>query len=157
MDEYINADIIVNYLTRLWSERLPHLSQYLDEHFRFFVTPQQRVRRLFIAQMGDGNVTTGNIGGVYCSKWVMSEGSIEKVPLDYAYQEMYETDSTGEIFLSPSFLFCFDQNAILLSERYGPSLKLRLRGQVVQNGQEPTIEWAKLWSTADNLISHFNL
>jgi hypothetical protein len=96
--------------------------------------------------MADGNVASGDIGGKYSRKWVLREGVLRLVPLDYAYDEMYVQDQNGETYVSPSFLFCVEGDEVLLSERYGPSLKHRLRGRI-QSGRQSQIEWTSIWKS----------
>ena len=142
-----NIDFVLRNLVDLWTARLPALADYLQATFCFTPVRPLEVSRLFIAQMADGDVATGNIGGLFSRKWVLRGDVLESVALDYDYDKMYDTDQADEIYLSPSFLYCYQGDAVLLSERYGPGLKHRLRGQIVNIGQ-PSIEWVTLWSTA---------
>jgi hypothetical protein len=147
MSDFMDSTSIVQYLVSVWVARLPSLGQYLHEQFGCPLVQPHQVKRLFIAQTADGDLAAGNIGGVYSSKWTYTEGILEQVQLDYAYREMYETDASGELYVSPSFLFFCDQGAVLLSERYGPTRKLRLRGRVISTEEPIAIEWLTLWST----------
>jgi hypothetical protein len=141
-----NTDIVLQTLVDLWVERLPSLAHHLQDTFGYSHPSSFTVDRLFIAQMADGNVASGDIGGKYSRKWVLREGVLRLVPLDYAYDEMYVQDQNGETYVSPSFLFCVEGDEVLLSERYGPSLKHRLRGRI-QSGRQSQIEWTSIWKS----------
>lgn len=144
----MNTYFVIHNLVDLWKERLPCLHDYLQATFGYSPVEPLEVTRLFLAQMADGDITTDNMGGVYSLKWVFSRGVLQAVPLDFAYDEMYETDPTGNLYLSPSFLFCHQEDVVLLSERYGPSLKHRVRGHLVNHGKKATIEWKTIWRSS---------
>lgn len=140
-----NTVLVLHNLVEQWAARLPVLGAYLEATFSYRPVEPIKVKRLFIAEMADGDVMNGNIGGLYAMKWVLKGGILEPVSLDYAYDEMYETDQTESLYLSPSYLFCHQDDVVLLSERYGPSLKHRLRGRLVSIDKQPTIQWETIW------------
>lgn len=150
MSSSFNTEIIVSYLADEWATRLPVLENYLWATFDYSPVRPQKVERLFICVMADADVASNNIGGLYAQKWVLTHGVLEAVPLDFAYDEMYVTDESGDMFLSPSFLFCCQNDVVLLSERYGPSLVHRSRGTWIVRGEFPTIEWTTLWRSTPN-------
>ncbi len=86
---------------------------------------------------------------MYLRKWVLRAGVLQLVPLDYAYDEMYLQNQNGETYLSPSFLFCLEGDDVLLSERYGPNLKHRIRGRIRADGK-PSIDWTSVWRSCVN-------
>ncbi len=148
MKDAPDTEIVLQALVAMWLARLPRLREYLQSQFGYSLDRPYGCKRLIIAMMADGDMKTNNIGGLYSSKWVLVDTSLEAVSLDFAYKEMYDTDQSGDLYVSPSFLFYLEGNEVLLSERYGPGLKHRLRGRVVSPAPSPTIEWTTIWSSA---------
>jgi hypothetical protein len=141
----MNTEWVLEHLLKRWVDRETHLGQFLQDQFGYSLTRPHRFRRLFIAQTSDGDVENNLPGGRFSSKWVFEHGSLRAVPLDYAHREMVETDEFDELFDSPSFLFYPDNGVILLSERYGPRLRWRLRGRISVRESSPTIDWTTVW------------
>ena len=141
------SDIVLAMLVAEWQVRLPRLGEYLNEQFGYVVTHPLAVERLIICEQADGTVIPENIGGRFLRKWIVLGGSVRVVPLDFAWKEMYDTDDSGAIFVSPSFLFCCQDDLVLLSERYGGGLRHRLRGRVIDDGFQRGVEWTTLWNT----------
>ena len=142
----IGKDAVVRYLVEFWRASVPNIGEYLRNQFGLSLDTGFQFKRLFICEMADATVSTGNIGGMYARKWVLLNDILESVALNYAYKEMYEMDTSGKVYLSPSFLYGRDADAVLLSERYGPSLKHRRRGRILAGGGQLTgIEWDTLW------------
>ena len=144
-----DTNLVLSNLLTLWTARLDELPNYLNANFSYSIGSFPTIKRLFIAEMSNGDVLKDNIGSEYAHKWLIVASSLVSVSLDYAYDEMYETNASGEVYLSPSYLFCHQGNVVLLSERYGPSLKHRLRGTIIPNGEQCTIEWISLWRSTD--------
>ena len=142
------ADIVLAAVVAEWQVRLPRLAEYLSEQFAYVVTQPLAIKRLFICEQADGTVDPENIGGMFRRKWLIQGECVREVPLDFAWNEMYETDDSGIIYVSPSFLFCCQDDLVLLSERYAAGLKHPLRGRVIDGGPKPRIEWETLWKTA---------
>ena len=147
MNTNFYTNLIIRHITDTWAKRLPNLAQFLFEQFGYPPTWTHEVKQLFIAEMADGDVAAGNIGGLYAAKWIFEEGVFKEVALDYHYREMYNTDPSDNLYLSPSFLFCYGQGQILISERYGPALKRRLRGKIIGDQDSIKVEWVALCST----------
>jgi hypothetical protein len=143
----IDGEIIARFLACIWKVRKPNLAKYLFTQLGYDATNVCEIKRLIIANTVGGDVVRGDMGGLYYSKWVFEDEELTKVSLNYMYKEMYDTDASGEFYLSPSFLFCFAHDTILLSERYGSRLKIRLRGKVVNAEIQPIDDWVTLWST----------
>jgi hypothetical protein len=139
------AVVIARYLAAMWNRILPNAGEYLHRQFGFPLAPVHRFLRLFICQMSDANVSTNDMGGMYARKWVMANDSLDEVALDFAYNEMYDTDESDNVFASPSYLFGYDSSGVLLSERYGPQLILRRRGKIIADSEPLEIEWQTLW------------
>ena len=110
---------------------------------------QFKFKRLFICEMADAEVSAGDIGHNFARKWVLVNGVLEPVALDYAYKEMFDLDESWRLYVSPSFFYARDADVVLLSEHYGNGLTHRRRGQILANDQVLQIEWKTLWcSTA---------
>lgn len=144
-DAFGYSDLVLENLVGMWNARFPTLADYLLTHFGYRSTVSLPISRLFIAQMADADVAAGNIGGLYLRKWVLRDGILDRVALNYDFDKMYETDPADTIYLSPSFLYCQQGDSVLLSERYGSSLKHRQRGQINNRGPQPVIEWETVW------------
>ncbi len=140
------SDIVLDAFVAEWRVRLPKLAEYLNEQFGYVMTHPLSVERLVICEQADGTVMPENIGGRFRRKWVVTEGSVREVSLDFAWREMYDTDDSGVIYVAPSFLFCCQDDLVLLSERYGSGLTHRLRGRIIDaRTQTQRIEWTTLW------------
>lgn len=146
-DAFSYSDLVLESLVGMWNARFPMLADYLLTNFGYRSTLSLPISRLFIAQMADADVAAGNIGGLYLRKWVLRDGILDRVAINYDFDKMYETDPTDTIYLSSSFLYCHQGDSVLLSERYGPGLIHRLRGHVIKSGPQPIIEWVTLWKT----------
>ena len=127
-------------------DALPNVTEYLRNQFGFSLDPAHRFKRLFICEMADAVVSADNIGSMYAHKWVFADDDLDEVALDFAYNEMYETDESESVFVSPSHLFALDASAVLLSERYGPGLRHRRWGRILVDKESVQIEWETLWS-----------
>jgi hypothetical protein len=144
------TDIVLEGLVGEWQARLPRLAEHLKTEFGYVVTHPLAIKRLFICEQADGTVVPENIGGMVRRKWVVQDECVREVPLDFAWKEMYDTDDSGIIYVSLSFLFCCQDDLILLSERYAAELRHRLRGQIIRRGPKPGIEWKTLWKCVWN-------
>ena len=141
------SDIVLATLVAEWNARLPRLAEHLNEQFGYVVTHPLAIERLFICEQADGTLIPENIGSRFLRKWVVKGDDVREVPLDFAWKEMYDTDNSGGIFVSPSFLYCCQDDLVLLSERYGGNLTHRLRGKIVDNGMQPVIQWTTSWKS----------
>ena len=138
------TDIVLATVIADWHVRLPRLAEHLTEQFGYVVTHPMAVERLIICEQADGTVIPENIGHLFLRKWVvLGRSDPREVSVGFSQKEMYDTDDSGVIYVSPSFLFCCQDDMVLLSERYGCGLKHRLRGRVVDDG----IQWTTLWKS----------
>lgn len=147
MTVQIDTSLVLRNLTDLWMERLPRLAEHITLTFGVVIPALSHLNRLFMAHT-DGDVPTRNIGGRWSQKWLLENGILEEVALNYEYAEMYQTDSSDEVYITPSFLFCFDNTTVLLSERYGPHLTHRLIGRLSHTNAMSGFEWETVWKSA---------
>jgi len=129
---------------------MPTLNDFLLREFNCMPSPGYQYNRLFICEMADAIVAEANIGHDFSRKWVFANGVLTKVPLDFAYKEMYATDESEKVYVSPSYLFAVDSDCILLSERYGHGLKRRRLGRIQHAEPSVQVEWETLWSSGVN-------
>ena len=151
MQESVDIDAVVRYLVDFWKKIVPNAVEYFHRQFGFSLSPSRRFNRLFLCQMADADISSGNIGHLFARRWIFADDMLEEVPLRFAYKEMIETDESGDLFLSPAYFFGCDAGTILLSERYGSSLIHRRLGQIVSNVHPLQIEWETLWTGGPNI------
>src|SRR5260221_6416870 len=123
------ANIVLRHFAHEWSTRSPNLAHYFETQFGYVTSRPLQIDRLIILQMRDGDVGQNRIGSYIMSKWVLQCGKIEVAPPQINANELNQTDASGEIYVSPHFRFCFDEDVILLSESYGsgPGIHTRRR------------------------------
>src|SRR5262245_7478751 len=95
------ADILLAAIVAKWQVRRPRLAEHLNTEFGYVITHPLAVERLIICEQADGTVIPENIGGRFRRKWVVSDGILREVPLDFAWNEMYDTDESGVVFVTP--------------------------------------------------------
>ncbi len=147
----MNEHTALRIVLSLWFTRRSNMAEYLHTQFGYELESEQEFTRLIIAQTTDGNLDTNNIGGQFAAKWVVDADTLTAVDVNYAWNEMYNTDGTDSYYMTPSFLFCFDGDEILVSERYGPLLKHRIRGKCLgESAGAPKVEWRTIWCSSFN-------
>ncbi len=147
--EPITSDAVVSLIISHWRGRLAEFPSYLQTQFHYSLKSSPVSDRLVIFQMADGDMATQNMGRNALRKWVYEGDCLHPVPFGHAWQETYQTDRADELYLTPVFVFFFDDHQLLLSERFGPTLTHRLSGRLRDEGNQLVVDWTTVWcSTA---------
>lgn len=141
----IPIDALLQLLIARWHDRVADLPAYLWQQFGF--RAEHACDRLILVRMADGNLASRNIGRDAHSRWEHAAGRLRQVPLDHEWRTTYDTDPSGELYLTHSFLFFVDGGSVLLSERFGPNLIHRVIGEVRPFGGRMGVDWKTVWCT----------
>jgi hypothetical protein len=144
-------EILLSSIADSWLARVGSMGDYLRATFGCQLDCLPTFDTLFIAETSDGIVASDYIGSEFSSKWTVYNGVLKSIDLESSHANLFHTDSSGTVYLMPSVIFCVDDASALVSERYGPNLKHRLRGRVVDSSDlsKLSIEWESLWKSTD--------
>ncbi|MGL4460517.1 MAG: hypothetical protein ACRC1K_00015 [Planctomycetia bacterium] len=137
---------VFRHLVDAWASRRLDLNKYLQKYFSHDFNFPCPVDRLYLAEMTDGDFSKDFMGYNFGLKWIVNGDTVAEIETQFDYAAMNEEDDTHTVFNSPTYRFWVEQDAVLLSERYGPSIRIRLLGRPNGDDGSASISWSVLWS-----------
>lgn len=140
----MNLKFALSAVLDVWRQRARDFDGFLRSRFSYTGPSVVKPPQLLISHQCDGNVKLRNIGGMNDAKWRLVDGILHPVDIAFGQAESVTIELPTGLFLIPSYLFCFEDSEILLSERFSNKFKHRMLG-VISPTRNDRIEWVTLW------------